>query len=1029
MSKKSLTLLMCLVLGACDNSGNPSLQLADKTDPIAEVPVEAPGVTSNFVSFESGAVRPLAMSTDGSSVYVSNTPNHSLDIFQYDASNTLRLKHSVPVGLEPVAVALRNDNEVWVVNHISDSISIVRTDSPVPFVATTLLVGDEPRDIVFAKGRAFITTAHRGQHRNHASLSNVPGAGDAELNSAGVKRADIWVFDGEETGPGLGGTPIKIISLFGDTPRALAVTPDESKVYAAVLHSGNQTTLVHESVMCQGFTDDNYGNKPCQVLDKITSPNGLANGMLPGGRTAPGINKAEIPQPWTSMIVKYQPDSGQWQDSEGRNFSNGVRFNLPDLDVFEIDAVSLDETAAFPHVGTTLFNMVVNPRSGDLYVSNTDANNSTRFEGPGEFAGSTVQGDIARARITAINPQTQTVKVRPLNRHIDYQQLKTNSNVKQHSVAIPTQLAISSNGEKLYVAAMGSDKVAVYDTQDLDNDALWDNQGAEFDSIKASEQHISVAGGPVGLTLNEPRKQLLVYTRFDNALVVIDSQSGVEQMRLPMENPEPAKFKAGRPVLYDANAFSSNGESTCASCHIFADSDQLSWNLGNPDADNSINPQPFPTAKFSSLGCDFVGPEDESCEFLKILNGDGKLRSIAAMKGPMFTQTLRGMSTHGHMHWRGDRANGYFANDTEQTLDERTSFKNFIVAFEGLLGMDIALPSSVSAQNKSAAVVQLEKNLDEFADFMLAVQLPPNPIRGLNNQLSDSAQIGKDFFSGQRRSDGLAQDFDKNGPEQDGVNCQGCHGLDPEKGFYGTRGEVAHGGEVQILKVPQLRSLYTRVGMFGLADRNGFLPSHTHQHQGDQVRGFGFLHDGATDLLFNFLKGGVFDNGEKPCPAGVTTQHGCEFNQGFVGIPNDTVRQGLVDFMMEFDTDLAPIVGQQMTLNKNSDQQKIERVALLEARAQSDFTSKILGGQVKECDLIVQGHVNGAPHSYFFVAANNHYISDTIQTQALTSSALKALLVQSTDVLTFTCVVPGMGKQMAIDKNLDGIYNSDEVTL
>jgi len=1021
--------MMCLVLGACDNTGKPASRPSDKADPIIEVPIESPENLTNFVSFESGAVRPLAKSSDGNTIYVSNTPNHSLDIFQYDANNQLSLKHSVPVGLEPVAVALRNDNEVWVVNHISDSISIVRTDSPVPFVATTLLVGDEPRDIVFAKGRAFITTAHRGQHRNHASLSNVPGAGDAELNSAGVKRADIWVFDGEETGPGLGGTPIKIISLFGDTPRALAVTPDESKVYAAVLHSGNQTTLVHESVMCQGFTDDNYGNKPCQVLDKITSPNGLANGMLPGGRTAPGINKAEIPQPWTSMIVKYQPDSGQWQDSEGRNFSNGVRFNLPDLDVFEIDAVSLDETAAFPHVGTTLFNMVVHPNSGDLYVSNTDANNSTRFEGPGEFAGSTVQGDIARARITAINPQTQTVKVRPLNRHIDYQQLKTNSNVKQHSVAIPTQLAISSNGEKLYVAAMGSDKVAVYDTQDLDNDALWDNQGAEFDSIKASEQHISVAGGPVGLTLNEPRKQLLVYTRFDNALVVIDSQSGVEQMRLPMENPEPAKFKAGRPVLYDANAFSSNGESTCASCHIFADSDQLSWNLGNPDADNSINPQPFPTAKFSSLGCDFVGPEDESCEFLKILNGDGKLRSIAAMKGPMFTQTLRGMSTHGHMHWRGDRANGYFANDTEQTLDERTSFKNFIVAFEGLLGMDIALPSSVSAQNKSAAVVQLEKNLDEFSDFMLAVQLPPNPIRGLNNQLSDSAQIGKDFFSGQRRSDGLAQDFDKNGPEQDGVNCQGCHGLDPEKGFYGTRGEVAHGGEVQILKVPQLRSLYTRVGMFGLADRNGFLPSHTHQHQGDQVRGFGFLHDGATDLLFNFLKGGVFDNGEKLCPAGVTTQHGCEFNQGFVGIPNDTVRQGLVDFMMEFDTDLAPIVGQQMTLNKNSDQQKIERVALLEARAQSDFTSKILGGQVKECDLIVQGHVNGAPHSYFFVAANNHYISDTIQTQALTSSALKTLLVQSTDVLTFTCVVPGMGKQMAIDKNLDGIYNSDEVTL
>ena len=32
---------------------------------------------------------------------------------------------SVPVGLEPVAVAARTDGEVWVVNHLSDSVSIV----------------------------------------------------------------------------------------------------------------------------------------------------------------------------------------------------------------------------------------------------------------------------------------------------------------------------------------------------------------------------------------------------------------------------------------------------------------------------------------------------------------------------------------------------------------------------------------------------------------------------------------------------------------------------------------------------------------------------------------------------------------------------------------------------------------------------------------------------------------------------------------------------------------------------------------
>ena len=39
------------------------------------------------------------------------------------------------------------------------------------------------------------------------------------------------------------------------------------------------------------------------------------------------------------------------------------------------------------------------------------------------------------------------------------------------------------------------------------------------------------------------------------------------------------------------------------------------------------------------------------------------------MKGPMTTQTLRGLATHGGMHWRGDRVDGFFGTDpcTEPT--------------------------------------------------------------------------------------------------------------------------------------------------------------------------------------------------------------------------------------------------------------------------------------------------------------------------------------------------------------------------
>ena len=37
-------------------------------------------------------------------------------------------------------------------------------------------------------------------------------------------------------------------------------------------------------------------------------------------------------------------------------------------------------------MGTVLYNMVVNPQSGALYVSGTEAHNEVRFEGPGVYA-------------------------------------------------------------------------------------------------------------------------------------------------------------------------------------------------------------------------------------------------------------------------------------------------------------------------------------------------------------------------------------------------------------------------------------------------------------------------------------------------------------------------------------------------------------------------------------------------------------------------------------------------------------------
>ena len=203
--------------------------------------VSASAAAEDYALFEDGQVRPLALDKKAEHLYAVNTPDDWLEVFE-TKGRTLEAVGSVAVGMRPVAVALRNANEAWVVNHLSDSVSIVNVSNPKrPRLVRTLLVGDEPRDIVFAgpgRNRAFITTAHRGQ--------NVPF--DPRFSTPGVGRADVWVFDAGRLGDSLQGQPLTIITLFADTPRALAVSEDGATVYAAAFASGNLTTSVSEGV-------------------------------------------------------------------------------------------------------------------------------------------------------------------------------------------------------------------------------------------------------------------------------------------------------------------------------------------------------------------------------------------------------------------------------------------------------------------------------------------------------------------------------------------------------------------------------------------------------------------------------------------------------------------------------------------------------------------------------------------------------------------------------------------------------------
>jgi len=911
----------------------------------------AASAQTSFVTFESGPVRPLALSPNGTTLFAANTPDGQLEIFNVGTGG---LSHaaSVPVGMEPVAIAARSDSEVWVVNHLSDSISIV--DVATRRVVRTLLVGDEPRDIVFAgpgRNRAFITTAHRGQQRTNPSIAAVPGAGDPQLTTAGVPRADVWVFDATNLGSALGGVPLRIVTLFGDTPRGLAVTPDGNKVYAAVFHSGNQTATVPEGAVCNGFQPFT----PC--------PDG-SNGFpgAPGGNPGPAMNLEGKPAPEVGLIVKWNAQAAQWQDELARNWNPAIMFSLPDRDVFAIDATTLQQTASWSGVGTILFNLVVNPGNGNVYVSNTDARNDVRFEGPGG-GGSTVQGHLHEARISVLSGAQ--VKARHLNKHIDYSVRPAPPDTKNHSLATPVQMVVSANGQRLYVAAFGSAKVGVFDTAVLDSDSAWN----AFDPVTGSDAYIPLtAGGPSGLALDEARNRLYVLTRFDNAVAAVDLASHSEIAHVAMHNPEPPVVVQGRPFLYDAMLTSSNGEASCSSCHVFGDFDSLAWDLGNPDDVVTTNPIPINLAIAAG-----TAPAP--------INGTGVVTDFHPMKGAMTTQTLRGLVNGGAMHWRGDRSTGVFGTDP---FDTSLSFNNFDVAFPGLLGRDAQLAPT---------------DMQKFTDFALQVTLPPNPVRALDDSLTSSQQSGRNFYLGTRSSDGI------NLPGLN-FNCNGCHVLDPANGHFGNGGNASFEQETQIVKIPHLRNAYEKVGMFGMAAVR-FFQAGDNGFKGDQVRGFGFMHDGATDTLLRFFHAVVFNaNG----PIG--------FDAGATG---ETERLDVEQFVLAYDNDVAPIVGQQITLSATSGSDVQSRVDLLLARAQAPFVSKILGGSVTECDVVVKGRIGGVAHGWLYLGGSNFEADDGTN---ISDTALRTLARTAGQELTYTCEPPGSGARAGINRDLDAFEDA-----
>ncbi|MGI9239583.1 MAG: hypothetical protein ACR2RV_02210 [Verrucomicrobiales bacterium] len=633
-----------------------------------------------FLQFEGRQTHPIRLSEDGQRLYVLNTPDGRLSVF--DVSNPTNpqpiLIAEIPVGLEPVSIAERTADEVWVVNEVSDTVSVVSISRRL--AVAHLKTGDEPADVVFAGGRAFVTGARDNAVRVYDAKSH-------------QRLADI-----------------QLEALF---PRAMAVGAGGEKLYVAAQMSGNKTTIL-----------------PADLAPDPPEP------------TNPELG----PAPKTGLIV---PDSDA-----------AITYEVLDNDVAVIDVATLAVDRYLSGVGTTLFDLALNPDGTEIWVANTEALNHIRFEPE-------LRGHFIDNRVTQIDLATGVATPLELNTGIDYDVLP-NPAAQASAIAQPTAIVFEPGGSHLWVAGFGSDIVARVDalTGAVVGRVDVGPELAPMETSRPAEKR-----GPRGLALDHAGRRLFVLNRLSNTVSSIDIEEGAVYAEVPAgsHDPTPEAVKRGRGFLYDAR-LSGNGTNSCASCHIDGDRDGLGWDLGDPggemvfiEGENRVNH-------------DTAGNDQAPVK---------EMRALHPMKGPKVTQTLRGMlidpivvadpqvpggiSTREPLfHWRGDK----------KTLDE------FNATFDNLMGGSM-IP---------------EAEFGEFKAFLRSMQLHPNPHRNLDR--STPAEIaGGDPVKGRANflNHGLS-------------HCAVCHPV--PSGTDQNIDEFNNSSTVDFVKTPALMLSYQKQGTF-----------------------------------------------------------------------------------------------------------------------------------------------------------------------------------------------------------------------
>ena len=720
--------------------------------------------TNSFFNWETPPVHPLALSPDGTKLVLCNLPDNRLEIFSITNGIPTTLG-SISVGLDPCSVSFRTSDEVWVANFISDSVSIVSLSGMK--VIATLSVSNEPSDIVFAGTplRAFVT------------------CGQPNL---------VQVFDAVTR------ATVSNLTIDGNRPKAMAVSPDGGKVYVAIFESGNASTIVGAGVNL-GFPPPTPVDFPFAPSAGINPPPNSGTNFVPA--INPAIPATNLP-PRVGLIVK-KNSAGQWMDDNNGDWSQFIGgansaftgrplgWDLPDRDLAIINTTNLGITYASGLMNICM-DVAVNPASGKVTVIGTDGLNQIRFE-------PVLQSIFIRVEMATVDPVALTNVVTDLNPHLDYISRLIPQTERNKTLGDTRGIVWSSDGMRGYVTGMGSDNLAIINTN-----------GQRI----ATNSAIALGKGPTGLALDEARNRLYIWNRFDGTISVINTLTETVEQTIPLFDPTPNLIKLGRPHLYDTHKSSGLGQAACGSCHVDVRFDRLAWDLG----DQTGTMKNLTNANFG-LGIPVA------------------TNSFHPMKGPMTTQTLQDIIGHEPFHWRGDR----------------DGLEEFNSTFTNLQGAVSVLTTNEMQQFENfLTTVRFAPNQFRTISNGLATSIPLTGHKALGHgTLAAGAQLPA----------GNAQNGQTRFRLQGTTGCIHCHTLPSGVGVdmrwtgvnwtatpSGPNGErhtaysAIERSSILPFKIQSLRNLYDKIGMDFLSTTNR--------------AGFGFFHDGSVDTLVRFIQDG-----------------------------------------------------------------------------------------------------------------------------------------------------------------------------